>query len=375
MTKSDNSSTRYLIVATTAGSVLEMYDFVIYSFFAIILGKLFFPSQQALVQLIATYGIFALGYLARPLGGIIFGHIADRFGRRNGLAISVVSMGIPIVALGLLPTYQSIGIWAPILLTVVRVFQGLSVGGEFPSAATFLSEHAPPSERGFETSWLFFGINGGILLASLVGYVVTESFHANQTALLSWGWRIPFLLGGVLAAVGYYIRRNLGETHAFQELKYNRSIEKIPFMYVLRHHMGDTLKGFGATAAMASAISLIYLYMPTYLTQFVHLPLSTALLFNAINLVVLIVMLPIMGKWSDYFSRRVVTSIGGFLLVFNTYPFLWLINSFSHSPYLILWALCMMGVFTACTLGPIAAMLAELFATKARTSGVAILII
>src|SRR5262252_2288302 len=201
---------RRVIVAGMIGNVLEWYDFAVYGFFAAAIGQEFFPHQDRVAQLLSAFGIFALGYLMRPLGGAVTGHIGDRFGRRAALTFSVAAMAIPTFLIGLLPGYGTLGLLAPIALTLLRMVQGLSVGGEYTSSMVFLVEQAPDGRRGLMGALISCGASGGILLGSAVG----AGFAAGMsvTALDAWGWRIPFLLGLVVGTAGYFLRRHLQET-------------------------------------------------------------------------------------------------------------------------------------------------------------------
>src|SRR6516162_5428672 len=208
--KMNFAQTRRVIVAGMIGNVLEWYDFAVYGYFATAIGQAFFPNQDRVAQLLSAFGVFALGYLMRPLGGAVTGHIGDRFGRRAALTFSVVAMAIPTFLIGLLPGYKTLGLLAPIALTFLRVVQGLSVGGEYTSSMVFLVEQAPKGRRGLMGGLAVCGATAGILLGSAVG----AGFAANMSAaaLAAWGWRIPFLLGLLVGAGGYILRRQLLET-------------------------------------------------------------------------------------------------------------------------------------------------------------------
>src|SRR5262249_43479476 len=202
--------TSRVIAAGTIGNVLEWYDFSIYGYFVTSIGRQFFPHQDAVAQLLSAFGVFALGYLMRPVGGVLIGHIGDRFGRRTALTVSVAAMAIRTFLIGILPGYATLGILAPIALTLLRMVQGLSVGGEYTSSMVFLVEHAPPGRRGLMGALISCGASGGILLGSAVG----AGFAAGMsvTALDAWGWRIPFLLGLLVGFAGYLLRRHVLET-------------------------------------------------------------------------------------------------------------------------------------------------------------------
>jgi len=207
--KEDGSRARRPILAGIVGNVMEWYDFAVYGYFAAIIGRHFFPAENPVSSLLAAFGVFAAGFLMRPVGSIVFGHIGDRAGRKAALTLSVLAMAIPTLLIGLLPTFAQIGLAAPALLVLLRLVQGLSVGGEYGTSITFLVERASPERRGFFGGWSVVGATGGILLGSAVGAVVTTVLGAAETA--AWGWRVPFLLGITVGLTGLYLRRTLIE--------------------------------------------------------------------------------------------------------------------------------------------------------------------
>src|SRR6185295_4043792 len=202
------------LVAGSIGNALEWYDFALYGYFAPVFAVLFFPSDHPSISLISTFGVFAIGFLARPFGALLFGYWGDTVGRRATLAWSIMLMALPTIGIGLLPTFDHIGIAAPAMLTLLRFLQGLSVGGEFTGSVTFLVEHAPPSRRGYTGSWAGFSAQTGALLGSGVSTLVMLS--VSEEALHQWAWRIPFLAGGIIAAMGWYLRRRVPESPAFE---------------------------------------------------------------------------------------------------------------------------------------------------------------
>lgn len=201
------TSSRRNILGGVVGNVMEWYDFAIYGYFATVIGKQFFPSEDPAVSVIAAFGAFAAGFLARPLGGLLLGSLGDLIGRRQVLMVSIFCMAVPTVLLGLLPSHEHLGVMAPILVVLLRIIQGLSVGGEYTSSAVFLAEHAPAHRRGFLASWSAWGTILGILIGSGVGAVVTSVLDDAQ--ITAWGWRVPFVMGGILAVVGFVLRRGL----------------------------------------------------------------------------------------------------------------------------------------------------------------------
>tara|TARA_R110000868_G_scaffold8205_7_gene42780 strand:- start:96016 stop:97290 length:1275 start_codon:yes stop_codon:yes gene_type:complete len=361
-----NKQLTFITVASCIGSMLEMYDFVIYVIFASVISGVFFPHATHYVAIMQTFGIFAIGYFARPLGGIIFGHIGDKYGRQKGLVLSVMCMGIPTFLIGCLPTYEAIGALAPQLLLVLRFISGISVGGEFPSGTAYLTEHAPVKYRGFIASFLFLGINAGILLASLVGSVITNSMPSD--AIAQWGWRIPFLLGGVLAVLAYVVRLKLLESPLFEKHKSEQRLAKSPVLSVLHNNSRQITRAFSVVSVMAAAISILFLFMPVYLSEHLKLPLGTALSMNSLNLLVFTLLIPIFARLSDLTSRNFIISIGAYLFLFLSIPLYMAIIEGDAGTRLL--AMMSLGVICATVVGPIAATLAERFTTQERTSGI-----
>lgn len=357
----------FLAAATSVGSILEMYDFVIYGFLSSILALLFFPNSNHFVALLATYIIFGVGYFARPIGGLLLGRLSDRLGRRRGLLISVLSMGLPIFLMGLLPTYQTVGVFAPILLLLCRILQGFSVGAEFPSATTYLAEHAPRRQRGFMSSWVFFGINGGIFLASMIGSWVIGSV-AHDT-LLAYAWRIPFLVGGILAVLSYWVRKRLSETPVYDALHARKETIKNPVATVFLKEKRASFIGMGLIAVMAAGVGVLFLYMPNYLHQYIHFSLAHALLLNSINLLLFTCLIPLMAHFSDCIGRKPIFLIGAIALLVLAYPLYAMMQWQGSSLYVIIPTL-VLGLFLSCIIGPIAAILSELYPAMVRATGI-----
>ena len=240
----DGSHLRRVILASFIGTTIEWYDFFLYgTAAALVFNKLFFSNQDPLGGTLSAYGTFAIGFLARPLGGAIFGHYGDRLGRRSMLVWSLVVMGVATALIGLLPTYAAIGIWAPILLTVIRFVQGIGVGGEWAGAVLMAVEHSGGERRGFHGSWPQMGVPAGLLLSTAVFTLASTTLTEAQ--FLSWGWRVPFLLSVVLIAVGLFIRLRVMESPSFERMKQERREERMPLLAVLRQHPRELLVGMG----------------------------------------------------------------------------------------------------------------------------------
>ncbi len=292
----DAASQRNLAIAGMAGNILEWYDFSIYGFFAYAIGENFFPSAHKSSELIDAFGVFAAGFLMRPVGALLFGHIGDRYGRRNALTLSVVAMAVPTFLIGLLPTFKQIGVTASVLMVALRLVQGLSVGGEYTTSVIFMVEGCPNSRRGLMGAFGTSGAFAGVMLGSAVGAFVAWLMPAG--ALHAWGWRIPFLAGVTIGIAGYFLRR---------ELQHGRDLpraEPPPMLAMLRGHWRRILQISGFKALDAVGFYLMFVYTATYLTQIVGIAKSRALAINTIGMAAAMVMLPLSGALSDRIGRK-----------------------------------------------------------------------
>lgn len=312
----------YKTLALSAlGGTLEFYDFVIYVFFATVLGALFFPTDMPdWLRQLQTFGIFAAGYLARPVGGILIAHFGDILGRKRMFTLSIFLMAAPTLIIGLLPTYASIGVAAPLLLLAMRVLQGAAIGGEMPGAWVFVAEHAPARRYGFAIGTLTSGITGGILLGSLVAVAINTHYTAAEVS--GFAWRIPFILGGVFGLVSVYLRRFLHETPVFQELADRRTVAReLPLKTVVRDHRGASLFVGLLTWVLSAAIVVVVLYTPTYLQKVHHIPATLALEANAVATLMLTIGCILVGWATDRIGTRPVMLIGWGGLFVTSYLF------------------------------------------------------
>src|SRR5262245_641229 len=253
-------SKRRIIAAGTIGNLLEWYDFAIYGYFAPSIGRAFFPSSDAVAQILAAFGVFAVGYLMRPLGGAVVGHIGDRYGRRVALTFSVSAMAVPTFLVGLLPGHATLGVLAPVLLTFLRVIQGLSVGGEWTTSFVFMVEHAPPGRRALYGTVVSSGGMLGVLAGSGAGALLSAIL--SPEALDAWGWRVPFLLGAVAGVTGFVLRRGIGEAADFAA---GDASAKSPILETLRHHGGLIVRLAGIATFVGVGFYLIFLYLVSWL--------------------------------------------------------------------------------------------------------------
>ncbi|HYQ53845.1 MAG TPA: MFS transporter [Pseudomonas sp.] len=281
------------------GGALEIYDFIIFVFFALVLSELFFPPHvPEWLRLLQSFGIFVTGYLARPLGGIVLAHFADRLGRKRVFSLSILMMALPCLAIGLMPTYAQIGYWAPLLLLALRIVQGAAVGGEVPSAWVFIAEHAPYGHRGFALGMLQAGLTFGYLLGALTAALLARVYTPEQ--MLEHGWRVPFILGGVFGLVGVWLRRWLSETPVFVALQARRAADvEVPLRTVLREHRAAIPPAFLLTFLLTSAVVVLVVITPTVMQKrFGLLPEQTFTL-SSLGIVFLNIGCVLAGHMSD----------------------------------------------------------------------------
>ena len=307
-----------VIAAGTIGNVLEWYDFAIYGYFATAIGRQFFPHEDPVAQLLSAFGVFALGYLMRPVGGALIGHIGDRFGRRAALTVSVAAMAIPTFLIGLLPGYATLGLLAPIALTLLRMVQGLSVGGEYTSSMVFLVERAPEGRRGLMGALTSCGACGGILLGSAVG----AGFAAmmSTASLESWGWRIPFLLGLVVGLAGYVLRRHMLDTVPAEPRK------RAPIVETLHDHWRIVLGFAGLSVFNAVGFYVSFVYLVSWLQTADGMPPARALEINSVSMALLLPVMIAAGLLSDRVGRKPVLLLATLLGFVGAVPAFWLLN-------------------------------------------------
>lgn len=309
--------TRKLVFAGLIGNVMEWYDFAVYGYFAAVIAPQFFPASSPAVSLIAAFGAFAAGFLVRPLGGLVFGRIGDLLGRRRALMLSVMAMAVPTVFIGLLPTYASIGVLAPILLVTLRIVQGLSVGGEYTSSLVFLAEHAPPDKRAGTAVWGIWGATGGVLLGSGVGALVARFVGEDQLA--SWGWRVPFVLGAVVAVTGILVRRAIHVAPVTGD-------SSTPVRDTFTTHIGAVTKVALLNIGSGVGFYAAFVYAVTYITRIDKLDESVALELNTLSMAGLLLILPAAAWLSDRVGRKPLVLLGASILTIGAIPFFLLMH-------------------------------------------------
>jgi metabolite-proton symporter len=360
-------SIRLVAFASSVGATIEWYDFFLYGVVTpLVFNKLFFPNYDPVVGTLLAYTTFFVGFVSRPIGGIIFGHLGDRLGRKGVLILTLMIMGVATVLIGLLPTYQQVGIWAPALLLFLRIFQGIGIGGEWGGAVLMAVEHAPESRRGFYGSWPQIGVPAGLLLSS--GAVALLSLLPDAE-FLSWGWRVAFLISAVLVAVGIYIRLKIFETPAFAAMKEKQREARVPFLELWRAHPKNVLLGLGARYIEGVTFNIFGVFTIAYVTTALGMPRQVALLGVIISSALMIVMLPIGGILSDRMGRRTVFGLGSILIGLLVFPSFYFMEM--RSPGLIWLAIAVpFALVYPMVYGPQAALFAELFDTRVRYSGI-----
>ncbi len=351
-----------MIVAATIGNVLEWFDFVVYGFFAVTIAEVFFPAGTPTVSLLITFGAFGLAYFVRPLGAIVIGGFTDRAGRKAGLLLSIALMMIGTTLMAVTPGYATIGIAAPIIITLSRLLQGFSVGGEFGSAVSFLAEHGG-GRRGFAASWQF--ATGGMItvLASLFGVTLTTLLDHQQ--LVDWGWRIPYFFGMLVGPAGLYVRAKVVETPEFVEAELPPTI---PISDLLRRYPLAVLLGLGVSIISNSSFYILA-YIPTYGQKTLHLSASTGFTATLVGGLILAIGCPFFGHWSDKISRPLIMVIACWLFVLTSYPAFWLMAAWPSLAACIV-AVGWLQLVKAGYSGVLPSLLSEQFPVEVRAIGV-----
>ena len=352
---------RRVVSAGVIGNVLEWYDFAVYGFFTPILAAQFFPSEDRVVSLLAAFATFAVGFLMRPVGAALFGHIGDRYGRARALLISVAMMAIPTVLMGFLPTYATIGVTASFLIVLLRMFQGMAVGGEFTSSIVFLAEHAPQKRRGFIASFAMFGATSGTMLGSAVGGLLTTLLSPEDLA--AWGWRAAFISGIAVAIVAIILRRNL-----LDERGTRPSVS--PLRLAFRHHRLEVLRTFALNMGTATTYYTLFVFAATWVAERTPLARSLALDITTLSIVTFLVVLPCAAWASDRFGRRLVMLVGMTACIVLAYPLASLMHG--TSPITIGAAQMTFAALLAISMAPQPAAMCEMFPHEVRVSAVSV---
>ncbi len=354
-----------VVLASFIGTTIEWYDFFIYgTAAALVFNRLFFPGFDDLTGTMFAYATFAIGFFARPVGGILFGHFGDRLGRKTMLVTTLTIMGVATFLIGVLPTYETAGILAPILLVTLRCVQGLGVGGEWGGAVLMAVEHGHRSKRGLYGSWVQAGVPVGLLMATAV-FAIFSSLPEEQ--FVTWGWRVPFLLGIVLLGVGMFIRLRIMESPIFANAKAKQPAPYLPVMEVLRKHPKNVLLAMGARFSENASFYIFSIWVISYATETLHLPKNTVLTGIWLGAAVQFFAIPSFGLLSDRWGRRPIYLGGAVFIMAFAFPFFWLVNT--QVNYLV-WSAIILGLIGHSAMyGPQAAFFSELFGTNVRYTG------
>ena len=369
-TSPDEKTIRRVVMSALVGASIEWYDFFLYGVVAgIVFNKLYFPAGDPVVATLLAYTTFAVGFVTRPLGGVIFGHFGDKIGRKSMLIITLMIMGVATFLIGLVPTYAQIGIGAPLLLLLLRVMQGIGLGGEWGGAVLMAYEYAPPEKRGFYASLPQIGLAIGLCLAS--GVVALLSSLLSDAQFLAWGWPVAFLLSGAMVGVGMYIRLKVRETPEFEALKARNAEARIPFMDMLRRYPGNVLKGMGARYIDGVFFNIFGVFSIAYLTNTIKITRTEALLGVMASALVMIVTIPFFGRLSDRLGRPRVYMWGSLITALASFPAFWLMTH-SGGNVMLIWLSIVIpfGILYAAVYGPEAALFCDLFDAKVRYTGI-----
>jgi MHS family proline/betaine transporter-like MFS transporter len=352
---------RRVVTAGVIGNVLEWYDFAVYGFFAPILAAKFFPNDDPRVSLLAAFGAFAVGFLMRPVGAAVFGHIGDRYGRARALLFSVAMMAVPTVLMGLLPTYDTIGIAASVLIVALRMCQGIAVGGEFTASIVFLAENAPARRRGFFASFSMFGATTGTMLGAAIGALLTNAL--SPEALASWGWRAAFVSGIAVAVVGIVIRRGMFDSPG-------KAAVASPLTVAFREHRWQVLRVLGLNMASAATYYTLFVYAATWVSQTTKIERAVALDIQTVTILTFLVVLPIAAWVSDRVGRKLVLTVGMTACLLLAYPLL----NVMHAGAIATTAAAQMafGGLLALQMASIPAAMTEMFPHGVRVSAVSV---
>ncbi|TCP55335.1 metabolite-proton symporter [Tamaricihabitans halophyticus] len=364
--KAKRMSPRRVAIASFIGTAIEWYDFYLYgTAAALVFNHLFFPDFSPLAGTLLALSTFSAGFIARPLGGIVMGHFGDRIGRKSMLVLSLLMMGFATALIGVLPTYATAGIWAPVLLVLLRVVQGFGVGGEWGGAVLMAVEHAPARSRGFFGAWPQMGVPAGLLLAN--GVFMGMTTMLSTEAFQAWGWRIPFLASAALVIVGLFIRLRIEESPDFQEISDKGQVDRFPVLTLLRQQWRVVLLAAGVKLSQNSIFYILTVFVLTYATTVLGLDQSVALIGVVLSSALSLVNLLFFGWLSDRYGRRLVYLVGVVASLLFSFPFFWLLDTRSAW---VIWLAMVIGMIAHDMMyGPQAAYFSELFDANVRYSG------
>ena len=363
----DPKTMRKVLIASLTGSVIEWFDFFLYgTVAALVFNQIFFVSDDPAIGLILSYASFALTFFIRPFGGVLFSHIGDRIGRKKTLVLTLSLMGIATMAIGLLPSYHTIGIWAPILLIFFRLLQGIGIGGEWGGALLLAVEYAPKEKRGFFGSVPQVGIPIGMVLGTLVLSLMTL---LPDEQFLEWGWRIPFILSALLVVLGLWIRNGIDETPAFKAVQKEGKVPKMPIIDTLRYHWREVLIAIGAKFVETAPFYIFSTFIVSYATLNLGFSKTTTLTAVMVASVITSILIPIMGAFSDRVGRKKLYVVGTIVMILYMFPYFWMVNQGSVL-LLVIATILGLGVIWAPITAVLGTFFSEIFAPEIRYTGV-----
>lgn len=357
-----------VVAASFIGNFVEWFDYAVYGYLAVTITAVFFPESDPATGLMLTFALFAVSFLVRPLGGFVWGHLGDKIGRREALAWSILIMSAATFCIALIPSYNTIGIWAPILLLIVRVVQGFSASGEYAGASAFLVEYAPANRRGLYAAVVPASTATGLLLGSLMAALLTGLLEPEQ--MQSWGWRLPFLLAAPMGLIGRYIRTKLEDSPVFTELAKEDNAVKAPVSALFKNHWRQLIQAVGAVLLNAVGFYVILSYMPTYLSQELGLDETASYVATTVALVTYIGFIFITGMLSDRFGRKKILMCASISFVLLTIPAFMLLSTGNF--LVIILVQILLGAMLTLNDGTLPSYLAEMFPTRVRYSGFAV---
>lgn len=356
------------IVTSSLGNVLEWYDFGLFTIFSPLFSRLFFPMENPNNALIATFGIFAVGFICRPIGAIVFGYLGDTTGRAKTLRLSILLISIPTLLIGFIPSYHQIGILAPIILIIIRMFQGISIGGEYSGNIVYLAESAPKKNRAIITALASTGANVGILLATLVGIITSTLF--TQAQLESFGWRLAYVISGVFCIIIYITRLRIPESHVFDYLKHKMLLPENPIKIVFKNNFFQLLRTLGLVCMGTTFYYFTFIYIPVYLQEFQHESINNVSTFMLSMIGLMIILIPLSGNLCDRFGRRKMLLFNASLIMLFVIPGFYYLHTHYYAAMTMV--LLLFTFFSSLEQGTTSVALVENFPPPARYTGVAL---
>lgn len=363
-----NPNYQTTILNSCLGNILEWYDFGLFTIFSSLFSKLFFPNSDPRTALITTFGIFAVGFLCRPIGALIFGYLGDTAGRAKTLRLSVLMISIPTLTIGILPTYETVGIAAPILLLITRIWQGISIGGEYSGNLIYLAETAPRNYRATITSFVSMGSNLGILLAAIVGIITSQ--WLTTSALENWGWRLPYLISGILCITIYLLRLQLQETETFQQLKKDNVIDHNPIKTIFQHNLPQLLRTLGLVCMGSTFYYFCFVYIPIYISQNKQASIQNISTMISFFIALMIILVPLSGYLCDRIGRRKLLLFNASLIAICTVPGFYFLQY--HCFILLTPVLLLFTIASSLEQGTTSVAVVENFPPQARYTGVSL---